>query len=143
MAYSIEFGQTNLYAADVADTADAADIPPLVYEYLSNGKKTYIDCTLAHIRMEGAFYCDHCGKELVERDDEGNLKVCDCGEDIGAYLAIGFKPKKSSPPQCFENLDLEQCKECRSRVYFEEIDERGYCLECQNPDYDPLWPKGD
>ena len=77
--------------------ADTTDMPPLVYEYMSNGEKSYIDCslTLTPVRME-AFNCDHCGKELVERDDEGNLKVCDCGEDIGAYLAIDFKPKKST-----------------------------------------------
>jgi hypothetical protein len=39
--------------------------------------------------------------------------------------------------------DFEYCAECDELVYIGEINDRGYCLECQNPDYDPVWPKGD
>lgn len=36
-----------------------------------------------------------------------------------------------------------QCKECRNWVSTKEIDARNYCLDCQNPEYDPVWPMGD
>jgi hypothetical protein len=34
------------------------------------------------------------------------------------------------------------CFECNGCVSGNDIDDRGYCLDCQNPEYDPVWPKG-
>jgi len=36
-----------------------------------------------------------------------------------------------------------QCKECGNWVLAKETDVRNYCLDCQNPEYDPVWPMGD
>ena len=35
-----------------------------------------------------------------------------------------------------------QCKECNTWVPVKEIDGNDYCLDCQNPEYDPVWPLG-
>jgi hypothetical protein len=34
------------------------------------------------------------------------------------------------------------CFECNGCVNGKDIDDLGYCLDCQNPEYDPVWPKG-
>ena len=36
-----------------------------------------------------------------------------------------------------------QCVECDTWVTFKETDKSGYCLDCQNPEHDPVWPMGD
>jgi hypothetical protein len=36
-----------------------------------------------------------------------------------------------------------QCRECKTWVSIKEMDERYYCIGCQNPEYDPVWPIGD
>ena len=35
------------------------------------------------------------------------------------------------------------CCECGEMVDVKSVDHRRYCLECQNPEYDPVWPRGD
>ena len=35
------------------------------------------------------------------------------------------------------------CAECNTMDHILNIDERGYCAICQNPDHDEGWPKGD
>lgn len=36
-----------------------------------------------------------------------------------------------------------KCTECNYLEHVMNIDEKGYCLLCQNPDHDQGWPKGD
>jgi Zn finger protein HypA/HybF involved in hydrogenase expression len=43
-----------------------------------------------------------------------------------------------------DNDDFDvQCQECETWVSVKETDERDYCKDCQNPEYDPVWPMGD
>jgi formamidopyrimidine-DNA glycosylase len=36
-----------------------------------------------------------------------------------------------------------QCAECETWISAKETDDRDYCRDCQNPEYDPVWPMGD
>lgn len=50
---------------------------------------------------------------------------------------------------CFETAEEDdddfdvQCQECETWISVKETDKKGYCLDCQNPEYDPVWPMGD
>jgi len=41
-----------------------------------------------------------------------------------------------------EDYDV-QCQECSTWIPKYETNEKGYCLDCQNPEYDPVWPMGE
>jgi hypothetical protein len=67
--------------------------------------------------------CDNCCAHLTT--SEGDL----CHTCLEAYMQNA--------------ADYEtQCLECETWVTFKETDKRGYCLDCQNPEYDPAWPMG-
>lgn len=85
-------------------------------------------------------------------------------EEVDRFLAVPVNEKKHDiciqceyimPINCgkctsFECMDEEfqddydvQCSECETWIPTFETDERGYCRDCQNPEYDPAWPMGD
>ena len=68
--------------------------------------------------------CDNCCAHLTT--SEGDL----CHTCLEAYL------------QDTADYDV-QCRECDTWIAMKEVDKRGYCLDCQNPEYDPVWPMGD
>ena len=43
----------------------------------------------------------------------------------------------------FYERKYQCCSECNAYIDVKTIDKRGYCKTCQNPEYDPVWPKGD
>ena len=109
------------------------------------------------------WFQDLCGEEhmLVEADETeadeteaaeteaGETKKCDeCGITISKgtkcyHCAVEHLPEWNRDEADEPDEDFEYCAECDTRVHIEEIDQRGYCLDCQNPEYDPVWPKGD
>lgn len=50
---------------------------------------------------------------------------------------------KSFYEKIMKEYEYDYCGECDAFVDIKTIDSRGYCKECQNPEYDPVWPKGD
>ena len=71
--------------------------------------------------------CDDCDAMMMTPDEQ-SMDIC--AKCLEAYLQNA--------------ADYEtQCVECDTWVTFKETDKRGYCLDCQNPEYDPVWPMGD
>jgi len=59
------------------------------------------------------------------------------GEKIPSYFDCSYVCKK-----CIEESEFGYCTECNDQTRWDELDTRGYCLICQNPDHDVGWPKG-
>lgn len=90
-----------------------------------------------------------CNYSLPKKEDEDEdedvedfIRKCDCGHllttDEGdlCHTCLEIYLQNAA--------DYEtQCLECDTWVTFKETDKRGYCLDCQNPEYDPVWPMGD
>ena len=71
--------------------------------------------------------------------DKKKFTICDkCGDTI----PINGEKYTGVECRCDEDYDI-QCSECSTWIPKYETNEKGYCIDCQNPDYDPAWPKGD
>lgn len=68
--------------------------------------------------------CNVCGKSFL-------------GGPLTLEIACSYVCK-----QCTEESEFGYCKECNDKTMLNELDMRGYCLICQNPDHDVGWPKG-
>jgi hypothetical protein len=104
------------------------------------------ECDLKEVNIDFrniAFCCPfnliYGHKEQIQMLKIGPTERKECDE-CGNVIQCGYI---CSDCEDIERCDIKQCKECNSRVYCEDINEKGYCLECQNPEYDPVWPKGD
>ena len=63
--------------------------------------------------------------------------------DAGFYILDLYTKAFYARMMAKYNTTFCCCKECEAMVEIETIDGRGYCEECQNPEYDPVWPMGD
>jgi hypothetical protein len=121
-----------------------ADAPAVVWHSeLCDRKEVYTD-------FRGIAYCcpfDLWHKEKVHNQEkarelaEKKFKICDeCGDIMprNGGKCTGFECANEDD----EDYDV-QCSECSTWIPKYEINKKGYCLDCQNPEYDPVWPKGD
>ncbi len=115
--------------------------------------------------FEGVFYglCDMCCS-----DDPDRIKLFKFIQEIQACvntarqdyptdewdivkdtIESGFYLLNIRTKAFYEKKDAENsttfclCRECNSMVDVKTVDHRRYCLECQNPEYDPVWSRGD
>jgi len=127
----------------------------------------YCDKCLYNGAFEGVFYglCDTCS----EPNTSGQIKMFEFIQEIqkciddarldyptdehgivkeaiesGHYILNLYTKSFYEKLLIVENKNsFQYCSECTSLVDSTTIDKRGYCLQCQNPEYDPVWPKGD
>ena len=113
--------------------------------------------------FEGVFYglCDRC---CINTDETERIKTFEfiqiiqkCIADTRLdHLTDEFEIVKDGIDAGFYILDLyimgfykrimpimKCCSECDTSVDITTLDHRNYCKECQNPEYDPVWPRGD
>ena len=126
-------------------------------------------CTTCRVKgaFENVFYgmCDECNERMFSNNLSGRNKMVEFIQEIqkcidqaredypndedgivheaiesGHYIlnlyTKSFYEKNSQ-------LSVVKCTECSTFVELNTIDKRGYCISCQNPEYDPVWPRGD
>lgn len=125
-----------------AGGAEAIEEPPVWHS-------EWCDHKVVHMDFRGIAYCcpfDLWHKEKLHTQEkalelaERKLNICDqCGDIMprNGGKCTGFECADDD-----EDFDV-QCQECDTWVSVKETDERDYCKDCQNPEYDPVWPMGD
>jgi hypothetical protein len=85
----------------------------------------------------------YCTKLEYNEDDPTQYSTCDnCSTWMWNHSGDMCDKCIESHMRDMDEYDI-QCKECGTWVSTKEIDARNYCLDCQNPEYDPVWPMGD
>ena len=96
----------------------------------------HCDLNAVNIDWRGIPYCcpfDLWHKEKIEQQEQDQQE-----HDIQELKADA----DANAGDDLYDFDV-QCAECETWISAKETDNRDYCRDCQNPEYDPVWPMGD